>query len=73
MATWEKTGTFLTARLIWSLITHDPGHSFFLTCLLIAGIYGSLKAMSFLLWIQALPANMAPVSATPLPISVVRK
>src|SRR5262245_45923932 len=57
---------FLAAGLIWSLL--DP-HShafelkiFFLTCVIVAGIYGGLTASRKILFVQALPAFIALVA-----------
>src|SRR4029078_7074920 len=57
---------FLAAGLIWSLL--DP-HShafelkiFFLTCVIVAGIYGGLTATRKILFVQALPAVVALVA-----------
>jgi putative membrane protein len=51
---------FLAAGLIWGLL---PGNVegthvklFFLSCVLIAGLYGGFTATRKVLWIQALPA-----------------
>jgi putative membrane protein len=57
---------FLAAGLIWSLVSGDPAHAFslkvfFLACILVAGIYGSLTAARSILWIQGLPAAVALV------------
>jgi putative membrane protein len=57
---------FLAAGLIWSLL--DP-HShafelkvFFLTCVVVAGIYGGLTASRKILFVQALPGAVALVA-----------
>lgn len=55
---------FLAAGLIWSLLISDPGWSknislFFLCCVLVAGIYGSLTASRSIFVVQALPAILA--------------
>jgi len=48
---------FLAAGLIWGLISGEFGVKlFFLTCVLIAGIFGGLTARRSILYIQALPA-----------------
>lgn len=52
---------FLAAGLLWSLAIGDPVWSknvavFFLSCVAVAGIYGSLTAMKRIFYIQALPA-----------------
>lgn len=53
---------FLMAGLIWGLSLGDAGRSvkiFFLSCVVIAGIYGAATASSRILWIQALPGAAA--------------
>ena len=50
---------FLAAGLIWSLWLGVDGSSiklFFLSCVLIAGIYGAATANKKILFIQAIPA-----------------
>jgi putative membrane protein len=48
---------FLAAGLIWGLISVQfPVKVFFLTCILIAGIFGGVTAKRSILYIQALPA-----------------
>ena len=52
---------FLAAGLIWSLFICNPTWSinisiFFLSCVIIAGIYGSLTAHRSIFFVQALPA-----------------
>ncbi len=50
---------FLAAGLIWGLAQGANGHDvkvFFLTCVLIAGLYGAASASRKILFIQALPA-----------------
>ncbi|MGA9658649.1 MAG: DUF1304 domain-containing protein [Asticcacaulis sp.] len=52
---------FLAAGLIWSL-THAGGFYtkvFFLTCVIIAGLYGGFTVKKSILYIQALPALVA--------------
>src|ERR1051325_10427295 len=45
---------FLAAGLIWGLVTGDAAIKiFFLICVVIAGIYGSLTARRAILYIQA--------------------
>jgi putative membrane protein len=51
---------FLAAGLVWSLVaapamTH-PLRAFFLGCVLVAGVYGSLTVSRKILFVQALPA-----------------
>ncbi|WP_111893913.1 DUF1304 domain-containing protein [Acinetobacter sp. MB5] len=52
---------FLAAGLFWSLLVSDPDFSraittFFLGCVLVAGIYGGLTASKKIIYIQAVPA-----------------
>ena len=53
---------FLAAGLIWGLTS--PGDSmtisvFFLTCVIVAGVFGAITANRSILFIQALPGAMA--------------
>ena len=54
---------FLAAGLIWGLIAADPtGHRvqvFFLSCVLVAGLYGGFTANRRILLAQALPGALA--------------
>ena len=53
---------FLAAGLIWGLILKDRGESvqmFFLSCIVIAGIFGGITAKPSILWIQGAPALIA--------------
>ncbi len=55
---------FLAAGLIWSLLIQDVVWSkyvgyFFLSCVITAGIYGSLTAQKTIFYVQALPALVA--------------
>lgn len=57
---------FLAAGLIWSLFIHDPVWSrqvalFFLGCVFIAGVYGTLTASKKILFVQAIPAAVGIV------------
>ena len=55
---------FLAAGLAWGLWLGGAGFSvklFFLTCVLVAGIFGGLTASRKILWIQALPAAVGMV------------
>ena len=55
---------FLAAGLIWSLILGPEGvwiRIFFLTCVLIAGLYGAATVGKKILYVQALPALIALV------------
>jgi putative membrane protein len=53
---------FLAAGLIWGLTLGDDGTSaktFFLVCVVIAGVYGAATVSRKILWIQAAPAAIA--------------
>jgi putative membrane protein len=54
---------FLAAGLVWSLVgselTAIPIRTFFLGCVLVAGIYGGMTASKKILFVQALPAAIA--------------
>lgn len=55
---------FLAAGLIWSLTVSDAGQAFslkvfFLSCVLLAGLYGGLTASRAILLVQGLPAAAA--------------
>lgn len=57
---------FLSAGLIWSLLIEDAMWSFyvavfFLTCVVIAGLYGAYSASRKIFFFQALPALVALV------------
>jgi len=55
---------FLAAGLIWGLVLGDDGTSvkiFFLSCVLVAGLYGGATADRKILLVQALPAAIALV------------
>ncbi len=57
---------FLGAGLIWSQLHSDANFSeqlmiFFLTCVVIAGIWGGMTFSKRIIWIQALPALAALV------------
>jgi putative membrane protein len=55
---------FLAAGLIWGLLRGAEGADikvFFLTCVLVAGVYGALTASRKILFVQALPAAIALV------------
>ncbi len=50
---------FLSAGLVWGLILGSAGFDvkiFFLSCILVAGIYGAATASRKILFFQALPA-----------------
>ena len=55
---------FLSAGLIWSFFITDKAWSnnvaiFFLSCVIVAGIYGAITASKKIFFIQALPALIA--------------
>jgi len=53
---------FLAAGLVWGLMLGDGGHAikiFFLSCIIVAGIYGAITANKKILWVQALPGAIA--------------
>ena len=61
---------FLVAGLVWSLVAADPiawpVRVFFLTCVVVAGIYGGFTAARSIFVFQALPGALA-LAATVLP------
>ena len=54
---------FLAAGLIWGLIADDPAgfafRVFFLGCVIVAGIYGTLTANRRILFVQVVPGALA--------------
>ena len=52
---------FLAAGLLWGLVSTGGFDAlvFFLSCVIIAGIYGAITAKRSILWLQALPAALA--------------
>jgi len=53
---------FLAAGLIWGLSAKDNAHQikvFFLTCVLVAGIFGAVTAKASILVVQGAPALVA--------------
>jgi putative membrane protein len=55
---------FLAAGLVWTFVLHDTKfvyliESFFLGCIVIAGLYGGATASKKIYWVQALPAFIA--------------
>jgi putative membrane protein len=51
---------FLAAGLLWGLGINDVRiQTFFLVCVLVAGVYGALTASRKILWVQAVPALLA--------------
>jgi putative membrane protein len=47
---------FLAAGLIWGLFADEPVRIFFLSCVVIAGVYGASTVSKRIFFIQALPA-----------------
>ena len=57
---------FLSAGLLWSLLISDPIWSrhvalFFLGCVIVAGVYGSMTAGRRIFFVQAMPALIAAI------------
>jgi len=55
---------FLVAGLVWGLLAQEPAHAFalkvfFLACVVIAGVFGSLTVSRRILVVQAAPAALA--------------
>ncbi|POR56621.1 DUF1304 domain-containing protein [Bosea psychrotolerans] len=53
---------FLVAGLVWGLWLGEAGFAlktFFLTCVIVAGVYGAATASRKILYIQAAPAALA--------------
>jgi putative membrane protein len=50
---------FLAAGLIWSLVAGFAVTTFFLICVIMAGIFGAITAKRSILWVQALPGVIA--------------
>ncbi|WP_437734871.1 DUF1304 domain-containing protein [Sorangium sp. So ce1335] len=55
---------FLAAGLFWSLLSHDAGDAlerktFFLGCVIVAGIYGGITVGRRLFFVQGVPALLA--------------
>ncbi|MEV8590066.1 DUF1304 domain-containing protein [Streptomyces sp. NPDC051180] len=54
---------FLAAGLVWGLVAEDPtafaARVFFLSCVVVAGIYGAATANRRILFAQALPGALA--------------
>jgi putative membrane protein len=54
---------FLVAGLVWGLISQDTGvQVFFLTCVVVAGVYGAVTVNRRILYVQAVPAALALVA-----------
>ncbi len=52
---------FLAAGLVWSLFADQPTKIFFLSCVIIAGVFGALTVSKRIFYIQAAPAILALV------------
>ena len=54
---------FLAAGLLWGLVSTGGLDAliFFLSCIIIAGLYGAITASSMILFVQALPAAVAMI------------
>ena len=53
---------FLAAGLGWGLMAGPEGHTilvFFLSCVIVAGIFGAATASRKILWVQAVPGAIA--------------
>jgi len=55
---------FLVAGLVWGFLYPQPDtgrhlHQFFLSCIVVAGLYGGYSANKRILFVQALPAAIA--------------
>lgn len=53
---------FLAAGLGWGLLAGADGHTikvFFLSCVVIAGVFGAMTASRKILWVQAVPGALA--------------
>lgn len=51
---------FLAAGLIWGLVSGDLAvKTFFLICVVVAGVFGAMTVSRRILWVQALPAVLA--------------
>lgn len=54
---------FMAAGLVWGLITADPvayqAQVFFLSCLIVAGVYGAATVSRKILYVQAAPSALA--------------
>jgi len=52
---------FLAAGLVWSFFDGGPAKIFFLSCVIVAGIFGALTVSKRIFYVQALPAIVALV------------
>jgi putative membrane protein len=55
---------FLAAGIVWGILLGDAGadiRTFFLLCVVVAGVFGAATVSRRILWVQALPAVVALV------------
>ena len=53
---------FLVAGLVWGLLLGDAGIQlkvFFLTCVIVAGVFGTVTVSRKIFWVQAIPGVVA--------------
>jgi putative membrane protein len=50
---------FLAAGLLWGLAAGTAVQTFFLVCVIVAGVFGALTASRKILWVQAVPGLVA--------------
>lgn len=53
---------FLAAGLVWGMMAGADGHAlkvFFLSCVIVAGIFGAVTVGRKILWVQAVPGAVA--------------
>jgi putative membrane protein len=56
---------FLAAGLVWGVIADNAGFPikvFFLSCVIVAGVFGAITAKRSILYVQALPAVIALIA-----------
>jgi putative membrane protein len=53
---------FLAAGLIWSFFDGGPAKIFFLSCVVVAGVFGAFTVSKRIFYIQALPAILTLVA-----------
>jgi putative membrane protein len=62
---------FLAAGLLWGLVLGPAGFGikvFFLSCVIVAGLFGALTANRKILWVQAVPGAIALLLVLWLPV-----
>jgi putative membrane protein len=52
---------FLAAGLLWSFFDGEPAKVFFLSCVIVAGLFGALTVSKRIFYVQSLPAIIALV------------